>query len=589
MRKLMILLTAAVLLLCGCSEQQPMPSEPTLTEVTQPQAYYVQDSAVELQTQGTARYYALPENILWIQIAGEQILVGTEQGVQLLEQDKGTVVASSGLDASYPDHWTVLNDGFAFYDQDDQCMILLDEAFNQEAEIVLSEEMKTPVISPDGKLIYYCAEQEIRVYEVEHKISRLLKSHSCTSQKLTGTYFGGQMLSCDVVETVGNEKTVYISTANGETLSSDMNIQELYTCGDRYFVVRSDGIVVQQLVGKTDGEPKLLTAEDDYVTGALEIGSLLGYGIDDNDALVLNLYNADTGIRTATESLQGFGLPTEILASEDSGNIWLLTETADGECLLRWAPSNELQEETVHFGKLYTQSAPDKAGLEKLNERVSKLNSQYGVRIRIWQEAVKVTEGYNLKPEYQVPVIEQVLDELEAVFQEFPAKFLYNSISSRVRICIVRSVDAEASSVQFWSDKYAFVVLCPGEDIRSEFLKSFGFVVDSHVLGNSALFDYWNGLNPEGFAYGAAVDGTLAQGEDRAFVDVDSMSSATVDRSRIFWKAMEPDNADMFQSEIMQKKLQLLCKAIRDAWRLENKTDIYPWEQYLTEPIAAKK
>jgi hypothetical protein len=45
----------------------------------------------------------------------------------------------------------------------------------------------------------------------------------------------------------------------------------------------------------------------------------------------------------------------------------------------------------------------------------------------------------------------------------------------------------------------------------------------------------------------------------------------------------------MFQSETMQNKLNMLCRGIRDAWRLENETDIYPWEQYLAEPIAAKK
>ena len=67
------------------------------------------------------------------------------------------------------------------------------------------------------------------------------------------------------------------------------------------------------------------------------------------------------------------------------------------------------------------------------------------------------------------------------------------------------------------------------------------------------------------------------------------MESATIDRSRVFWQAMEPDNSAMFQSETMQNKLNMLCRGIRDAWRLEDKKDVYPWEQYLTEPIAAKK
>ena len=67
------------------------------------------------------------------------------------------------------------------------------------------------------------------------------------------------------------------------------------------------------------------------------------------------------------------------------------------------------------------------------------------------------------------------------------------------------------------------------------------------------------------------------------------MGSVTEDRSRIFWQAMLPDNAQMFKSEIMQKKLLLLCQGIRDAWRLQWKEETYPWEQYLSESIAYKK
>jgi len=52
---------------------------------------------------------------------------------------------------------------------------------------------------------------------------------------------------------------------------------------------------------------------------------------------------------------------------------------------------------------------------------------------------------------------------------------------------------------------------------------------------------------------------------------------------------MKPDNGELFKSETMQKKLAMLCKAVRDAWNLEKKSDVYPWEQYLTEAIAYQK
>ena len=589
MRKLLILLTALVLL-CGCTEEKPVETEQTIPPETAAVEYYVEDSAVETKTGGTVRQYALPEDVLWIKSAGTSLLLGTESGVQLMEGKTGLVVASTRMDASYPDNWSVLDNGFSFYDPQTNCIVLMDDLLNAKTEIPLTEEMATPVISLDGKLIYYCVGQEIRAYEVEHRVSRLLKSHSYTNPKLVGTCFDDKILSCNVVDTEGVELTVYIATDNGQTLSADTGIQELYSGNDRYLVERKDGSVLQQIVGSLEGQGSLLTVPDDYVAGALEMNSVVGYGIDETGALSLNLYNVDTGLWTASITLENYGLPNGILADEDSDHIWLLTGTSDGEseCLLRWEPTELPKSETSYLGKIYTAQDPDKVGLKKLEERVTRLNDKYGVRIRIWEEAVQIAEGHILKPEHQVSAIEQTLDELELVFQEFPPKFLYNSISSRVRICIVRSVDSEAKGTQFWSDKYAFVVLSPGTDIRSEFLKAFGMVVDSHILGNSPLFDYWNALNPEGFTYGTLND-ELASGDNRAFVDEESMKSVVTDRSRVFWQAMQPDNESMFTSETMQKKLELMCRAIRDAWKLEKKTDIYPWEQYLTEPIAPKK
>ena len=67
------------------------------------------------------------------------------------------------------------------------------------------------------------------------------------------------------------------------------------------------------------------------------------------------------------------------------------------------------------------------------------------------------------------------------------------------------------------------------------------------------------------------------------------MTSAVEDRCSIFCNAMLPDNVELFQSEAMQKKLLLLCEAIRDAWNLKWKTAVYPWEQYLTQSIAYQR
>jgi len=585
MRKYLFLLIALALLLCGCAEQKPEQTDPTLPPETRPVELYVEGSTVENETQGEVCRYDILEDCLWTCNAKGQLVVATENGVYLVEGDKGIVVSHLELDMAYVENWQVLENGFAYYDTQNHSVQFLDGQLQKRNNEILTDDMDTPIVSPDGKVIYYCQGDDIRAYEPERKISRLLKTHTCITQKLTGMHFDGMILECEVTITVGKTKTVYISTENGKTVFDGSHVLQLDTYDQWYLMERMDGTVRQWVVGKREDAVNLLAVDDDRVYSALPMGGVVGCSLQDN-GILMKFYNALSGVKTTSIFLKGFEEPEIVVAEPENGVLWL---QMDGTQLLRWKVTEQSSEAESVFAKLYTAEAPDKAGLKKLNERVSELNNKYGVRIRIWEEAVKVAEGHNLEAEYQTAAIAQVIDELEAVFKEFPSRFIYRSISSRVRICVVRSVDGDVKGTQFWSGKYAFVVLSAGVDVRSEFLKGFGYVVDSHVLGNSPVYDYWNGLNPEGFIYGSAVNGALASGENRAFVDVDSMESATVDRSRIFWQAMQPNNSEMFRSDIMQSKLQMMCKGIRDAWRLEDKTDVYPWEQYLTEPIAAKK
>lgn len=193
-----------------------------------------------------------------------------------------------------------------------------------------------------------------------------------------------------------------------------------------------------------------------------------------------------------------------------------------------------------------------------------------------------------LEAEYQVSAINSCLDDVEAVLDSLPEDFLYKSVRDMIRICIVRSVDGQVAAAQCWFDKDAFIVLSVGVDVETELLKAIGSIVDVHVLGNSSRYDYWYKTNPEGFVYGdeSTYSDDYLTGKSQAFVDKESMDSAPVDRSRIFWQAMQKDNEAMFQSKAMQAKLKAICRGIREAWRWEKKTEVFPWEQYLNKPLA---
>ena len=595
MKKHFALLLTLVLLLAGCANTDAEQTETTIPAETAPLGFYDEGSLLETQTSGAVRQYTLPDTgYRWIKSVGDRLLLATERDsvqLRLLGGDAGIQVAERQMDAALLENCEALFNGFAYYDASNHSVCYLDPQLNQTQTISLPADATNLVISPDGDQIFYCVGQEIRAMDVTRKLSRLIKTQSVEKQTLLGTCFNGKILICKVEDNAGKADTLYISTENGQTLKNDNTILSLYTHENSYLLERMDGIVHQWIVGSLDGDKRQLYIDDANLIGALELGGAVGYSTGD-DGLLLNYYDLTSGKKTAAVKLPQVAQPQAFLADRWSGCIWILVSDTEqaGTVLLRWnIKASTTQEDASYLGTLYTAENPDTAALEAFSERISALNKKYGVRIRIWQEAVKSSGEYTFVPEHQAAAITDTMDQLESVLAEFPKSFVSKSISSKVRICIVRSVNGEVKGAQFWSGSNAFIAVSSGGDIRSEFLKAFGAVVDSHVLGNSPKYDYWDTLNPSGFLYGGAIDESLATGENRAFVDVESMASGTADRTRVFWQAMLPENADMFQSETMQKKLTMLCKAIRDAWNLKKSTETYPWEQYLTKSIAYKK
>lgn len=593
MRRFFTLLLMLILLLAGCADNDAEQTDAFIPEETA-KGYYEENSLLEDQTNGAVRQYDLPDlNYKWMKMTGDRLLLATDSEpvqLHLLSGDWCIPAGVTEIDSNI-DICESLFNGFAYYDISSHAVVLLDTQLKQSQSVSLPVDAKDPVISQDGNQIFYTIGNEIRALDVERKLTRLTKTQNVAKQQIADTYFDGKILACNVEDADGNTDTLYISTENGQTLSNANGLISLYTYEDRYVAERMDGTVRQRIVGSLAGDAKQLNIEEPYFAGALELGGVVGYSTDD-EGLLLNFYDLSAGKKTASVKLPGIAQPQAVLADRWSGCVWILiSNSADNRTiLLRWdIKSSKIEEDAVYVGTLFTAKNPDTASMEKLKDQVSALNKKYGVRIRIWSEAVKYPGDHVLIPEHQISAISHMLDEIKSVLAEFPKSFVSKSISSKVRICIVRSVDGQIAGTQYWVGKNAYIALSCGADVRSEFFKAFGWVVDSHVLGNSPKYDYWDTLNPEGFAYGSIADEALTTGENRAFVNVESMTSATADRAHIFWQAMLPENADMFKSETMQKKLTMLCKAIRDAWNLEKSKDIYPWEQYLTKSIAYKK
>lgn len=593
MKRYLLLLSILVFCLTGCNNVDGELGESTPPE-TILVGYYTPDSEVETKTKGAVCSYALPDDQYeWIGMAGDRLLLASDSETPrlcLLAGKDGIPVAELTIGSGKLKTCQTIPNGFAYYDPETNEAVFLDIQLQKSKTVALPEDIDgTPVFAEDGSQIFFSVGNELRAIEVERKLSRLVKTVSTGKLTVQESCFNGQVLVCAMEYEDETKEIVYISSQNGQTLKTDNNIQMLYTGADGYFATRTEGTVLQRIVGQLNTEPKQLKVSDTTVVGVPDMGGVVGFSVVEN-GIQLNYYNMQSGKKTASVTIPGVEEPEMILGDKWGKCLWLLIPREKGNTLLRWdMQKSAVQDETLYLDTLYTSENPDTVSLELINERVSALNKKYGVRIRVWEEAVRAPGEHKLIPEHQVTVINEMLDQLEPVLKEFPKKFISKSISSKVRICLVRSVDGEIKGQQYWEGKYALIAISAGTDVRSEFLKGFGHVVDSHVLGNSPMYDYWDDLNPEGFVYGGAINEALASGEDRAFYDAESMQTGTIDRSRIFWQAMLPDNKEMFQSETMQAKLKMLCKAIRDAWRLEREEEEYPWEQYLEKSIAYKK
>lgn len=594
MKKFLFVLLALMLLLTACGNQTPQETSVPTTEPTEPPGIYVENSPIEQQTQGAVREFDPEGTYTALSAIGDQLLLiskGEKTSLQLLTGDRRVVTATAQLNFDITDTvYQTTYAGMVYYDRQNREAVFLNTQLQESERVKMPEEMEGyPAFSPNGNEIFYCAGQEIRVLDVEQGFTRMLKSHTCKSQMLLGCAFEGKMLVCNVENEAGEYNTVYISAQTGQTLRTDNALQHLATYEDAYFVTRTDGGVSQRLFGTMDQQPgQQLNMLDGAAVSALELGGIVCYSQTPETGLQLDFYDIATGLKTSSVNLPISQTPVDFFADRWTGCMWILTDKA----LLSWNVKQTPVEDTqVYTSAAYTAETPDEAGLALCQEKAKELKDKHGVDIRIWQDAVKYDGGYNIVPEHQPMAIQQCMDQLDAFMGLFPEDFLYKSVNNRIRICIVRSVSDKTDVVLYWYDGDPFILIPATADVHNAFMKELSAVVDIHVLGNSPMYDYWNDLNPEGFAYGdeTTYKTEYLEGENIAFFSEESMKSAPDDRSRIFVEAMKADNAQAFQGEIMQRKLLLLCQAIRDAWRWEKKTDVYPWEQYLTESIAYQK
>lgn len=591
--KRILILVLALLMLSGCGKNtQEAPT--TAQQPLPPPSWYLPGSHAEKQTEGAVRTYELllTDKVTGLLGIGDKLLLKSGQELTVLSGEEGVLTATLSANLE-PGQLQPTSQGVAYYDEKTNEMIYLDQKLQVISKVTLPEKPDgTALTAPGGNEIYYCVGGEIRAFDTNLNIARLVKSQLVESQTPEKLYFGDRMLRCTVEQADGRTGTVYLRTDNGETLSTDDSLETLQTYGDHYVALRRDGTVRQTVFGTKDNAPAgLAVPKDVEIVPAVNLGGVVTYKTDDKNTLSIDFYENATGKRSASVTLSGVAEPVDWYADPRGRCLWFAADdTVEGvHMLYRWDIAKSAVSDTANYhATIYTPENPDTDGLAVCEDRAKALNKTHGVDICIFQDAVKQTGDLSVVAEHQTAAINAVLDDLEKILPEYPEKFLRRSVHKDLHLCIVRSVDGGKESAHFYKKSHAYIFLPAGCDVRSQLLKSMGYIVNSRVVSNTSMLDTWTKLNPEGFAYGAGKAEYL-EGDKRAFADMEAMTSVVEDRARIFRYAMEDGNEEMFSSETMQKKLKLLCEGIRKVWKWRKEEVSYPWEQYLKESLAYKK
>lgn len=601
-RLLWILL--AIVLLAGCSKKQPATeqTEPTSVTIapTEP-GLYVPGSDQEKQTAGAVRSYSLQDGE-WFGLSsvGADLLVTGKNAMLLLNGEQGWAtkaeVTALSADTEMDTHTT----GVGYYDPESRTVTVLDAELQMVTQKVLPEDIKgAPVISMIRNEAYYFNGTEIRAMELTPGASRsrLLRQQKSMEALLPDDYFDGNVLSCRVKDATGEIRTEYFSSETGQTYSQDQDIEKMQTFKDMYFIERMDIYAKQQIFGVRNGEKQsflLQPAENALLVPVLEMNGVVS-GQDTEKGLDLSFYDLTTGKRTAQVVLPAIKAVKAIHCND--AYIWILAQEGEKQALLRWdITKSAITDETVYIGPFYTPDNPDEKGLKECVKLANTYESTYRVRLHIGTNAIKATGDYKVVAEHQPQNICATLESVKPILEELRPVFAsYAGKGKAINLCFVRSIESGEEWVRFQHNKSWWFLISAKADLTDALISGMALPIESHVLGNSRdyEFDRWNPLNPAEFVYANVADvepnPKYLQGDTRAFVDAEAMTSISEDRRSVIYNAMLANNAELFQSPTMQAKLHRICIGIREACGLQKSEKTYLWEQYLKTSLAYVK
>ncbi len=606
MKRTLIPLLLGLVLLCGCAARNSPPESP-LPAATVPAMPSAPPRLVTASRQeGDLRTYALASPLSSILPWQEDLLLfsgGESAALSVLDTESMTIAAvwEAGFPAA-PETAALqlLQNGLSCFDSVRGETVMLDHNLREIRRIPVPEQMTgLPLLSRNGRTLFYCTSDAVRALDLESGISRILKEAAYPVQQLSGLLLDDSVVQVTITDTDDQVWTLFLSAQTGQLLRQHSGSILPQTSESGFFLRESPRSIlfgngqgsVQTLMPKNAGAGSFYLPEENR---ALSVGS-------SGEGTLLQLYELDTGLLRAVASVSGSRHPQSVAETAD-GILWLLFEGE--QALHRWDPAiSTVSDSTLYTGGYYTRENPDYEGLAACSLLAQELGAKYGINILIYKDAAALEPwDYHLEYEHRADVLRQELEALDRHLGHFPAGFLQTLAGkfTDFTICIVQNAVGSPESgsleavngIQFLDNFDAYIVLAASHDTQYALYHELSHLMETVVLTESVAYDRWDNLNPAGFQYDNDYllnrdrDGSPWQKPGReSFVDTYAMSYAKEDRARIFEHAMTDGHEALFSSPNLQRKLRQMCIGIREAFELDPAMGPFLWEQYLREPL----
>lgn len=592
----------ACLLLTGCAlSRDAEPADVVSSQPVQSVGYYQPDSDMELAT-GCVRTYPLENHAdVQFEIWGEDVLLfsESEDGTMLTRLTGSNLYAAASctLNLHLPaDDPSVCIIGDHLWYPSQRELICLDRDFQEIRRIPFPPDAESPpLLTPDERLLYYCAGTAVRELDLGSGINRIVRENGNSPITLRGLHFDGRVLECDA-----EGITLFLSAEDGSILGKSQDIQ-FYSGSQWYFARITDGITRPCLFGRAMESPSLLEiqAESFWFLPALHSVAAAGFGVE---GYTIALYDLSAGSRIADLTLPVCGQIVQIQAA-DLGHTYILTQQEQRFILYGW-DCQQLPAETGDSAAApyHSRDNPDLTGLQVCRSQAEQITASYGVEVLIHEEAAALSSpAYDLEPEHLVDVLSDQLDRVEACLSQYPEQMLQTLTEhfGGITLLLVRQVQASAGSgnsqslsgALFWENNRVCIAISAGDAVEYALYSQLYQLMDTIILNKSVALDQWETLNPSGFqyAFGQSTEDfsqEYLRGETMAFANRQAMNSPKEDRGAVMACAMMPNNGEIFSAAIMQRKLEALCTGIRRAFGLRKSRETFPWEQYLAQSMA---